>query len=306
MKNLYYICAQPAIPYYHWQLEVMIHNFRKNGIKSEQIHILLGAGNDYYEEYWNKFKEKYSNVVIEVYQDNRVTPMYVPSLRPHILKHHFKKYQYLQKNAVFYHDCDMLFTQPVNWQKFIDDDTWYVSNTISYIGAEYIKSKKLNIFQEMCDIIGVDAKFVEQQEANSGGAQYIMKNVTPEFWEKVERDSEELTKYFNRKVSEYHNILHYHPIQAWTADMWAVLWNGWKFNHDIKVVPEMDFCWATDRISNWDRLKIFHNAGVTPNDKKLFFKGHYIAEYPRVLDTNKYDREYCSYRYIQEIKEVLN
>lgn len=284
----------------------MIHNFRKNGIQSEQIHILLGAGKDYYEEYWNKFKEKYSNIVIEVYQDDRVNPMYVPSLRPHILKQHFKKHQYLQENAVFYHDCDMLFTQPVNWQKFIDDDTWYVSNTISYLGAEYVKSKKLNIFQEMCDIIGVDAQFVEQQENNSGGAQYIMKNVTSEFWEKVERDCEELTKYFNKKVSEYHNIPHYHPIQSWTADMWAVLWNGWRFGHNIKVVPEMDFCWATDNISNWDRLKIFHNAGVMPNDKKLFFKGYYMVEYPRGLDINQYDNQYCSYRYIQEIKEVLN
>lgn len=305
MKSLYYICAQPAIIYYAWQLEVMIHNFKKNGIRGEQIHIVLGTVKEYNELFWNNFKEKYPDVLITIYPDNRINPKYIPSLRPHVLKQHFESHPYLQTSAVFYHDCDMLFTGPVDWEKFINDDTWYVSYTASYLGAMYVKSKGLNIFEEMCNIIGIDPLLVEKEEENSGGAQYIMKNVTPEFWDKVERDSEALTDYFNKKVVEYHRIPNYHPIQSWTADMWAILWNGWLFGNKIKTVPEMWFCWPTDDIKRWDTTQIFHNAGVVDNMQGLFQKAMFRLGYPINLNLDDFDKNKCSYNYVLEIKETL-
>ena len=37
MKNLRYICVQPRILYYAWQVEVMINNFIKHGINPNNI-----------------------------------------------------------------------------------------------------------------------------------------------------------------------------------------------------------------------------------------------------------------------------
>lgn len=305
MKRLYYICAQPAILYYEWHLEVMVHNFRKNGVRDDQIHIVLGKTDSNSPSVFERLRQKYPNITIGLYDDTRASRVYISSLRPNILKQHFEEHPHLSNHAAFYHDCDMVFTKPVNWDTFLSDDVWYVSNTTSYIGARYIKSKELNIFQEMCDIVGVSTDKVESEEQNSGGAQYIMKGVTTEFWEKVERDSENLIKYFNRKAKEYVGIPEYHPIQAWTADMWSVLWNGWYFGHDIKVVPEMNFCWPTNQIIEWDRNSIYHNAGVISPNNGMFYKSQYTNKYPRGLCLDDYTSTMCSYKYVGEIIECL-
>lgn len=305
MKQLYYICAQPAIVYYEWHLEVMIHNFRKNGVRDDQIHIVLGRTDAHSISVHDRLREKYPTILFGLYGDDRVSRSYISSLRPHILKKHFLKHPYLSNHAIFYHDCDILFTKPVDWEKFQSDDVWYLSDTKSYIGARYIKSKELNILQEMCDIVGISIDVVEAEEQNSGGAQYIMKNVTSDFWDKVEQDSEELTKYFNEKAREYRDIPEYHPIQAWTADMWAVLWNGWYFGHDIKVVDEMNFCWPTNQIHLWGEYPIYHNAGVINPDNGMFFKNQYTGTYPTGLRPDDYKSTLCSYNYVKEIIECM-
>ena len=40
MKNLRYICVQPRILYYAWQVEVMINNFIKNGISGNVANLM--------------------------------------------------------------------------------------------------------------------------------------------------------------------------------------------------------------------------------------------------------------------------
>ena len=31
-KKMTFICAQPDVPYFHWQVEVLIHNLMKSGV----------------------------------------------------------------------------------------------------------------------------------------------------------------------------------------------------------------------------------------------------------------------------------
>jgi hypothetical protein len=305
MKQLYYICAQPAIIYYEWHLEVMIHNFRKQGIRDDQMHIVLGLTDMYSPSVRDRLQQKYPTILFELYEDTRELRSYLPSIQPHLLKKHFTKHAYLQDSVIFYHDCDVLFTRPVSWEKLLSDDVWYFSDTISYIGSLYIKSKKFNILQEMCDIVGVSPVHVEAEEANSGGGQHIMKNVTSKYWSKVEEDSHKLSQYFEKKSKEYNAETNYHPIQAWTAGMWSLLWNGWYFGHDIKVVKEMDFCWATDPISRWDEYSIYHNAGVTETTDKMFYKAQYTKTYPVGLRLEDFRDDRCSYNYTKEILETL-
>lgn len=302
---LTYICAQPAILYYEWQLEVMIHNFRKNGIRDDQIHVVLGNTDVHSVSVHKRLQEKYPTIVFALYGDTRTDRAYLPSIQPHILKKHFTAHPYLQHHAIFYHDCDMVFTRSPNWDRLIADDVWYFSDTTSYIGANYIKSKGLNILQEMCDIVGVSIDIVTAEESNSGGAQHIMKNLTAEYWEKVEYDSYAVSSYFHNKASSYTDIPNYHPIQSWTAGMWALLWNGWYFGHDIKVVKDMDFCWATDSVELWDTRMIYHNAGVVSPNDGMFFKAQYTDKYPRGLHLHDYKPTLCSHKYVKEIIETL-
>jgi hypothetical protein len=322
MKNLRYICVQPRILYYAWQVEVMINNFIKHGINPNNIDILI-AWNPYDQtssqeniDAWNKLSSNYNYVRFFFYEDTRIKPIhYISSIRPNILKQHFLAYPELSDEAIFYHDCDIAFTKNPNWDKFLNDNIWYLSDTNSYINYDYIISKGQDVYDKMCSIIGIDPIIPKLMNSNSGGAQYIIKNLDSSFWEKVERDSEklfyEITELNNEKiVSNRHTVNPnepsnsiYHPLQIWCADMWAVLWNAWLRGNETKIVPELDFSWGTDSIDRWDATTIFHNAGVTCSCGGQFYKANYINDLP-YNKSLRISNKYCSYNYYQEILET--
>ncbi len=310
MKNLRYICVQPRILYYVWQVEVMINNFIKHGINPNNIDILVAWNpNDDTSkpeniEAWNKLASHYSSVRFFFYQDTREQPIYyISSVRPNILKQHFKAHPEMESEAIFYHDCDIVFTRKPDFNAFLNDNIWYLSNTNSYINYDYIISKGQDIYDKMCEITEMHPIIPCLMNSNSGGAQYIMKNVDADYWEKVEKDCEQLF-YQITQLNNYKKSLDptHHELQIWCADMWAVLWNGWLRGNETKVVPEMNFSWATDHKNRWQDTTIFHNAGVTGNGAH-FYKSNYTHSLPyNVEDT--FNEIFCSKLYFNEIKET--
>ena len=313
MKNLRYICVQPRLLYYAWQVEVMINNFIKHGINPNNIDILVAWNpNDLTTsvqanvDAWNKLAAHYNQVRFFFYQDTREQPIYyISSVRPNILKQHFKAHPQLESEAIFYHDCDIVFTQTPNWTPFLNNKIWYLSNTNSYINYDYVISKGLDVYDTMCKVVQIDPIIPRLMNSNSGGAQYLMKNIDSTFWEFVERDSEKLFK----EITELNNIKktadpRYHELQIWCADMWAVLWNGWLAGNETKVVPEMDFSWATDPINRWNETTIYHNAGATCECEGTFYKSLYMNTLPYNIEIEKYSKEKNCYNYVLEIKET--
>ena len=311
MSNVKFMCVQPRLTYYAWQLEVMINNFLKNGIEKADIEIIVAYSPDNNDltnhqdvvQLYNKLMAKFHGVKFCYYEDTRVNPTYISSIRPNVLKQHFAQFPELKNETIFYHDCDIILSKNPDFTNFLNDKIWYLSNTIDYIGTRYILSKGEDIYEKMCEIVGIDQKIPKLMESSSGGAQYLMKGVDSEFWTKVEKDAESLYKYFcedePKKVALDPK---YHPIQKWTSDMWAVLWNAWYFGHETKIDPYFDFTWATDSIERWDKNFIFHNAGVVgPGD--LFYKGQFINKLP-YSEPDTFDKRYSSYNYYKEIIET--
>ena len=119
----------------------------------------------------------------------------------------------------------------------MSDNNDYLSNTISYIGSKYLlsccdryktKYKQLHdedLLIKMCEVLKISIDKVKNNEKNSGGAQYLIKNVDYKYWEDVEKDSVNLYYFFVDYVKKYPIE---HHVQKWCADMWAVLWNLWK------------------------------------------------------------------------------
>jgi len=304
-KDLIFVSAQPDDLYFVWQIEVQIHNFRKYNY-SDKMHVLVYYRGKNYKKEWDKLVNGYPEVTFFFYQDTGARiDQYIPILRPHILKKHFKAYPDLKNKAIFYHDSDIIFTGDIDFQKYCKGDTWYLSDTISYIGANYIKSKGQYIFEGMCKIVDIDTKIVEDNEQNSGGAQYLMKNVDHDYWEKVEKDALDLHLYM-RKCNEEDCLKRTPPtdIQQWCADMWSVLWNGLRNNNSVVVHPDFNFSWATSMIDEYYKCKIYHNAGADHSRKDLFFKGDYINKYPYNEDFTKVSDKYASYFYVQLIEEA--
>jgi hypothetical protein len=305
-KQLRYVCAQPASEYYAWQVDVMLNNFRKQGINLNNVDIVCWKQNGVIPESWNKLANHYPARFF-FYDDNRETRHYISSIRPNILKQHWEKYPELVNDAIFYHDCDIVFTKPPReWitDIMINDKRWYGSDTRWYIGHDYIKSKGDDILEAMCDIVGISKFEVERNELAAIGAQYLMKNIDYKYWDKVERDSEILYK----NISELSAIKKqenpsYHELQIWCADMWAVLWNGWLRENHTMCHTNFEFTWATEGQDNWEKNNIFHNAGVTNSTSGLFYKAEYINSYPYNANL-EITKNTASYNYWLEILET--
>lgn len=307
--NLRYICVQPRLLYYAWQVEVMINNFIEHGVNPNNIDIIVawnpndGTSSPENIELWNKLAAHYNTVRFFFYQDTREQPIhYISSIRPNALKQHFTAYPELKNEVIFYHDCDIVFTKTPDFEKFMNDGIWYLSNTNSYLNYDYIISKGHDVYYKMCEIVGIDPIVPKLMNSNSGGAQYLLKNVDADFWEKVERDSEQLfyqiTQLNNEKKAADPT---HHELQIWCADMWAVLWNGWLRGNETKVVPELDFSWGTDPIEKWDRNLIYHNAGITCSCGRQFYKASYMDKLPYDIVQESFKETKCGYNYVKEV-----
>lgn len=288
--KLRYICAQPASTYYSWQIEVLLNNFMEMGINLNDVDIVCWKINGVIPDEYSKLANHYPARFF-FYDDTRETMHYISSIRPNILKQHFTKYPELKNEAIFYHDCDICFTKPINWEQFLQDERWYGSDTRWYIAHSYIISKGQDVMDKMCEIVGIDEQVIKDNELNSIGAQYLMKGVDANFWDDVERDCERLFKEISELNSEKVQLdrrtmppdeqrTPYHPLQIWCSDMFCVLWNAWKRGKETICHGDLEFAWATSPESEWDKLNIFHNAGVTGSNQGLFYKAMYIQELP--------------------------
>lgn len=299
-QNLYYICAQPAIFYYAWQVDAMLLSFEKYGeVDLSKVHIVSSVPEGLPEPHprfvkVQRFWEK-KGVVFEYYEDTRGNHRYISSIRPHILQKHWQKYPWLEANNIMYHDCDIALTKPIQLEDKLTPDlskTCFVSDTISYIGARYIESKSHGIFEQMCEIVGIDQELVRNKEKESGGAQYLFKpGINAKFWQNVYKDSEKLFADISDRVAEIKkDEPDWHEIQIWCADMWGVLWNLWKLGYDTPCHEDFDFAWGTQPMTSWEKHAIYHNAGVTKEaEGEPFYKGKYMnispCSAPRPSDT---------------------
>jgi hypothetical protein len=311
MRNLRFVCAQPAVPYYTWQVEVLINNFIKHGVNPNKIDILCAINNNIVPEDWKKLQNHYNTVRFFFYNDTRSDFKYIPAIYFNLMSNHLKAYPELKDEALFLHDSDIVFTRKPELDWACKTNVWSVSDTKSYINYDYIQQKDNDIYEKMCEIIGIDKRIPKLMNSNSGGAQYIVSGEGWEFWDKVEKDAIAMYDYFCEVeplyVKKYEGD---YPIQKWTAGMWSLLWNAWLAGHETIVDSRLSFGWVTNPISDVEKHFILHNAGVTADsnsphcyEKGLFYKGNFINELPYNKPL-KISDEFASSYYWKEICET--
>lgn len=321
MSNLVFVSAQPDIPYFHWQCKLYTHNFIKSGISPENIHVLFVL---VYNENpsTESLKLKELGVNVHYYADVRILKNYSPSIRPMAMSNWLKDNPELA-NCYFYHDSDIFFRKLPDFESLLEDNINYVSDTISYIGYEYItkcckhyqsKYTKLSnedLFEKMTKTVGISRKLVKNNQNNSGGAQYLLKNIDHTFWHKVFLDCSNLHTLLQNYNHKYD--IPFGQIQSWTSDMWSVLWNLWLFEKKTKVDKELSFCFATDTIEKYNDVNIFHLSGVTEVLKdKVFYKGDFVNQDPilKLKGNERFfdyiDKSNSTTFYINLIKDYIN
>jgi len=321
MKNILFVTAQPDVPYFIWQAKLYIHNFIEKGIKPDQIHVVFGMVNNIKTPSVESLTLKELGVNVHHFMDLRRKKHYIPSIKPYLISCWIQSNEEYGK-LFFLHDADIMFKELPDFEKLLNDDVCYLSDTVGYIGYDYIidccrryekqhpESNEGQLLQEMANVVGLDVELIKENRDNAGGGQYIIKNTNTETWDKIYRDS--ITLY--DQMMDYQSRFPISPgeIQFWTAEMWSVIWNLWLYGHKTIVTNDLDFSWATDNLDAYEKKPILHMAGVT-NDLKTtkFFKGDYINVDPiqklreNITHFDYVDPQSSTIKYIDNMKSYI-
>lgn len=337
-KPIKFINCFPDDYYYSWQVTTFLHSARKLGY-SNQCDILIFKPGD--REKWNTCWSEVEKIFPETsffyYNDDHniinLIRHYIPILRPYVLWKHFTIHSYLEECSIFYHDCDIILTKEIDFSLF-EDDKCYVSDARSYTNSTYFKTKIKDvlpdkkdkypdILEECAKIVGITKKDIEDNNENSGGAQYILNGVNAPFWSDMISDCMNIYHYLgsvNREFFESEDK----GIQRWCTDMFCLLWGLWRRGIKTEVSPELDFAWSTDDISKLEKVKILHNAGITSDSKirtrykkeevecPAFYKGKYAAGGSPYTDTSyvnnilshEVSKTFCNHYYLSQVMEA--
>lgn len=332
MKDIKYICVQPDDQYYTWQVHMWLESLKNRGESDKAIVLIFTPNYRKVNENWKQIIDLYPEAEFHFYKDEHdvssLLGIYIPVLRPYTLWRHWKEHPELSDKAIFYCDSDVLFTQHFDIQQFVDNDTCYVSDTHSYISASYFDSKvkdvlpeKLeeyktrDILAEIGSVVGISREEAVEKDKDSGGAQYLLKNIDAAFWNKVMNDCIMIRAYLQKTNKEFFESEN-KGFQSWCADMWAVLWNLWVKEKEVKVIKEMDFSWAPDPITKLETHPILHNAGITGTHMDgyaCFYKGKYHAKGDPTKDphldvvlNDEKSKTKCTWYYANELKKLSN
>ena len=332
MRELAFITVCPDDIYYTWQVHLWLESLRELG-KSDLAVVLVFTPN-FREENpkWKQVTDLYPEVVFKFYKDvddaSSLLGIYIPVLRPYTMWRFLKENPEYSSKALFYCDSDILFTPKFNIDHLIEDDVHYLSDTNSYISATYFDSKikdvlpeKLeeyktrDILGEITSLIGISREVCEENDAHSGGAQYLLKNTDSYFWSKVMNDCILIRSYLQKVNREFFESED-KGFQSWCADMWAVLWNLWLRKQETKIVPELNFAWSTDPIERLEEYSILHNAGIVSTDGNgypAFYKGKYHQGLNPMTDphldvviNHPDSQKHCNWFYAKKLKELSN
>ena len=321
MKDIVFVTAQPDVPYFHWQVKLYVHNFIEKGIDPKNIHVIFAMVHGKTEPSEDASKLKEYGINVHFYTDDRDKKTYIPSIKPYLISRWIEEYPKYGK-LFFLHDADIIFNYLPDFESMLNDEYTYVSDTIGYIGYNYIKnccnryesqhpnSEVEQLLREMTDVVGVSIDCVKCNQENSGGGQYLIKNTDSELWKKIYDDCTPL--YY--QMLDYQKRFPINPgqIQFWTAEMWSLLWNLWLHGIETKISEKLNFSWATDSVKVYEKEPILHMAGVTENLKGTkFYKGDYINIDPIELLRN--DETYFDYvdsnsstiKYIEVMKSFI-
>lgn len=344
-----------------WETETQLFNLFKYGLTDKfRLLIFLPAYQREFLKEWKELETRYPEAKFFYYTDvqNKVTDLmvnydYVPIHRLCSLEKHFKDHPELQKSAVFYLDSDVIFTSEPPIASYVDDDINYLSDTKTYLNEVYLSGKikdvipekkeqyeKLGVIDKAAKFAGLTIEDLRSKNNNTGGAQYLLKDISPKFFSECIDLCLQIRIFFqtinqeffpgNTRIERENS-----GIQSYCADMWAIQWNLWRHGLPSSTDKWMNFAWATDKIEALTDKWMLHNAGITSDasiritldnktikgedgkstivDVPSLWKGKYYnksifddIESIKIIVNNKDSQKYCTSRYAQEVLETYN
>lgn len=259
-----FLFAQPAKQRFAWELKTAVLSLEEQGVAKSDI-VILFAKED------TETVEMFKEYDVHVYEDNRYDDSYIPSIRPYLWWQYLSEDSDREKNTFVYLDSDVVVTDISVFKVAVNSARWYCSDTTGYINRDYIlgTTNGQSVLDVMENTLSMSDEWLQSENKNSGGAQWVIKNPKAGYWRDVFINSNEL----------YHAIKPLDTnLQKWTAEMWAQLWTMYHYGIKPMVSPKLDFDWSTDKLPS--KHGIIHNAGVEDENSDLFFKGKYLSTPP--------------------------
>jgi len=328
---------------------VYLDNLREIGASHMARVLVFSPRGRKVDPWFKRVESTFSEVKFFYYEDStgvvggdiRRTEGYIPLLRPYMLAKHFREYPELSSLPLLYTDSDILFLHPLDFlSPFLEDDINYISYTGNrnpggnYLNSEYFDSKVKDVLPDklekykiidvlggVAELMGVSRTICEENNQNTGGAQYLLKNIDDTFWGDVYEGCCKIRLYLRGINKEYFSSED-KGFQSFCSDMWSVLYNLWKRGATTQCPKEMDFCWATDKREKLQDAHIYHNAGITAEDAikegditiPSFYKGHpkyrdniitpFEDPYVEEVATSPLSKKYCTSYYAEKITHI--
>lgn len=301
-KNVKIIIPLIDKNYYLWQQLVQYQSFTELGYEEDVIYPVA---------YWGEMSPILKSLIdsprikskIIPYKDERQLVNYPASLKPWLLYKYFKDYPEEVENVFALLDADVIFPKPFDFEPFKDiKHKFYGSDTESYTGVNYIKSKGNALFYEMCEIAEMNPKLLEDKKGWEIGAQFIFQGADYAFWYEVYEKSSHTYKHMVETQNKYKPEGHEYGIQAWCAELYETQWAAMKYGFEPQVSDLMTFSWYNWPISDWEVHPIWHNAGGACENGRDFCKvTHQDSPFRKEIVVSP---ESISYKYLELIRRT--
>lgn len=286
-----WILCQPATPRFQWELDVLLTNIRQ--FTQDEVILLFTENNFSVPLHFQK-----QGCSVFTFQDKRSFNLYIPSVRPWLLWQWLAQDPARERETYFYIDGDVIFRELPHFATLgFAPNKVLGSDCSGYLDANYVLGCENGekILSKMAEICESDLEAMKKVPGI--GAHIILDQPKAAFWERAYNDSNKIYIYFNGLTSD---------IQKWTAEMWAQLWGWVREGYTIEAPKELDFIRPTDPVGEWDKVKILHNAGVTPQMEGYFRKSDWTAGPPWGADFSGIDKTKATIKYVEAIQKVLH
>lgn len=289
----------PDDPFYLWQMLVQATAFEKQGVDPTYL--------VYYDKRESGYLQAirhHTDYTIRSYQDPRGTAfgerIYGPAMKPMLMgMAAVEASDVLPKERYLYLDPDVVLTRPLDELP----SGWHCSDTDSYTGPGYLKSKGGNLWEWLCDLCNVGPSHAELYRGV--GAQYVCwGDEAPAMWFQIAQRSVEAWKHMAKNARSFWPEGDEHPVQAWCAEMYITQLTAIQHLEQPYADPNMGFIWAGGHVDEWDdpKMMFFHDAGVPDPNGRDFCKGkHQRSPFGRRIEVS---RESASLPYVEMIKDT--
>lgn len=168
---------------------------------------------------------------------------------------------------------------------------WFGTDTDSYTGPAYLKSKGEDLWVALCDLVGVDPEKAAQTKGR--GSQWLFTGMSGTTWLEIADLSEDA-----------YRILHAHDsdVQVWCAEMYVTQIVLIRDGIAADAVPETRMVWANGPRADWETAGFFHNAGITKPGTGHFYKGQFHDRAPFGIADFGIDPGSASAEYVRRIR----